>query len=716
MLRDSETGRTLIVVGAALGSGRWLANNVLSAHDWDDIYLVDSDRSRTSLSDLKWSFRQQPSFARSVETIDGIAFAPELENVPCDQLSEIISRSREIVVCMAVPPSALAAVAHAIRRLVPRVETVLVSATEMVGAFETLERAGFSEDVIVGLHALNDPATESALGQTIVLATDSNSRLSGVIEYVTRAGAVARVMSPMEHDHTMAVVQALTHRVLFAFADAVTTSDIALEELWVARTPLFEALLSLSARALDTRQQATIATAQEGLSSPSDLYRFVNSLARIRAQSPTADEVSRWMSEVRNRFTGSLFDSLKSTAASSISSTQQRQIELAESLSSGHLVGLRRRNQDRRVHVGRIVQLSPTEVLIEELVMGHEGSAVLLEGEGVSNARRLGVPTRTTVTTLSLGNITVLSGAELEAYLDNHLGHITRDVRFLVPESVSGSGVLKAISELQLVRDALLVDEVVRTGQRSVVVRFGIRADRSIEATIEAVQQHVALSYQWPAGVTRPITHQGAQEVVYLGPAGTFSENAAQQLAHRIESQLVHLTDVPGFDQVLSAVADGALGVIPISSSASGLVTRAVNALVESDSSVIAGGVIDVAVRFDAYTQRGGALDELKGSTVYSHPQALAQCRAFVRRLALRPVEVESTAAALERVAQSPVRAIALAGANKEAESGLRVLEREVDDLSGSITRFLVLGRKGAFGSIDKGSAPTLRSVVVGRD
>lgn len=86
------------------------------------------------------------------------------------------------------------------------------------------------------------------------------------------------------------------------------------------------------------------------------------------------------------------------------------------------------------------------------------------------------------------------------------------------------------------------------------------------------------------------------------------------------------------FDEVLAATADGGLGVLPITSSASGLVGRATRALLTSDAELVAGGVVDVAVRFDAYAAAPVALADLRGAPVFNHPQALAQCGNFVRR------------------------------------------------------------------------------------
>ncbi len=142
--------------------------------------------------------------------------------------------------------------------------------------------------------------------------------------------------------------------------------------------------------------------------------------------------------------------------------------------------------------------------------------------------------------------------------------------------------------------------------------------------------------------------------------------------------------------------------------------SRAVSALLARPAGIVAGGIVDVAVRFDAYARPGIELDALRGAPVYSHPQALAQCTAFVRRWGLEPHPVESTAAALEHAASASTPAIALAGAGKAGAHGLVVAEREVDDLSGSITRFLVVGSPDAFGELSGGSVPTLRRVWIG--
>ncbi|MEU1970744.1 prephenate dehydratase domain-containing protein [Microbacterium sp. NPDC019599] len=708
--------RVLVVVGAALGSGRWLAEHVLSRAEWDHAYLIDSDRSRTGLRDLEWSFDCRLSFGQSIETADGLSLSFELDPGATSRSAQrsFPADSDDVTICIAVPPSALPQVVRALHAVVPAPTSVLVSVAGLATSLEVALQGGWPRDVVTGVHALNDAAAPTAFGQTIYLAPAGSKADPRVVSMVDAAGAVMKVGTAEEHDRTMSVVQALTHRHLIAFAEAVGASGLDIEDdLWLARTPLFEALLGLAVRVLEPRQQAMISVIQEALARPERTEALEDALHRIAPDAPSTADTGRWIQQVRSQFSGSFFESLRSVAAQTIGTAQRVRAELAEIRATGGLVGLARSAPNPRVHVGRIHELSSTSVEIEELLVGSKGRAALLVGPGVDNAARIGVTKRPARTLLSLGHVTVLSPAELDVVLDEWLARIPRDVRFLVPESISGAGVLQAVREMGGISDAVLVDEVVRTGQRSVVVRFGIRADRSIDSAIEQVRDHIGSVYRWPLGVSRRFLSGSARRIVYLGPAGTFSETAAAQLTSRLGAD-AEIEDVPGFEEVLDAVANGAIGVIPLSSSASGLVTRAVRALLANPAPIVAGGVIDVAVRFDAYTSVGAAVDELRGATVYSHPQALAQCLDYVRRMGLRPVETASTTAALEQVAASSSPAVALAGAGKAEAHGLRVLEREVDDLSGSITRFLVLGTPGTFGDLEGGSAPTLRSVWIG--
>ena len=684
----------LVVVGAALGAGRWIAEQLLDAGGWSRAVLVD-----TAAGALRESLPPHPSLVVAVSR-DGRFSLPE-----SDEPVRIGSASAVVV---AVPPAAMDAVLAGLAPELPHEAEVVVVSGLLTEALEAARRHRMP-DRTWAAHLLFDPALTSGDGQSVFAAPAraGDPPPAWFTEAVERSGGVLRTGPAEEHDRAMAVVQATTHRMLVAFADVVTGSGVDLETLWALRTPLFDSVFGLTARALDPRQQAQIAPLQAAGEAASDGLR--DSVDRV--QDPRGFE--RAAQQSRDRISGTLFEELRTSAAAAIQAAQARRSEIARHRRDGTLVGLRRIGVPDSVRVGRVLEVTPTQVTLEVLVAGPTGRSALLAGPGLVNAARLGVSPAVTRHDFGVGHVEVVGELELQGVLDARLAFLPRDVRFLVPESVAGSGVARVVAQFEGLRDVRLVDEVVRTGQRSVVVHLAVRADRDVDATVEAVRREVEAAYAWPVGVTRALV-RAESAVVYLGPAGTFSEAAARQCAQSIGLSPARLIALPSFDDVLTAVRPGTLGVLPISSSASGLVGRAVDALLASAEGLVASGVVDVAVRFDAYTRGPAPLEHYRGAPVYSHPQGLAQCTRFVRRWGLRPVPTASTAEALALVERSEEPAVALGGA--DLAGGLRVAEREVDDLSGSITRFLVIGAEGEFAPQRDGSDPTLRTAWIGRD
>ncbi len=523
------------------------------------------------------------------------------------------------------------------------------------------------------------------------------------------------MLSADDHDRSMSYVQTMAHQSLLNLIDAVAESGLDLEELWEVRTPLFEALFGLATRVVSESREATTAEIQALL----DGERVAGELAAAAERTTGAiasgrhEEIEALIRSTRDHFGGALFEAVSATAAVAVTAAQAKRSELARRGRTGALVGVRPLSRPDTLRVGHILDLTPTAVTLSEVMVGPKGAAALLEGPGRRNARKIGQGGKPRRTTFGLAHIDVVPGDELESELDEWLAHVPRDVRFLVPESVAGAGVLDVVGHHAAVRDAEVVSEVVRTGQRSVVVRVGIRADHDVDAMVEELRARVQQTYAWPTGVSLPA--RTAPLVHHLGPAGTFSEEAALHAAASVGITAPDLSAEPDFPTVLEGVAAGDLGVLPVSSSASGLVARASAALLAHEGELEAGGVVDVAVRFDAYVRPEQSLADLRGRPVLSHPQGLAQCGAFIRRWGLEPVPCPSTTDALAQVAAAPddEPCVALAGADRGAPHGLRVAEREVDDLPGSITRFVILGPPGAFGELVGGSDPTLRSICV---
>ena len=704
--------RHLLVVGAAAGMGRWLTEHVFAGGPWATAWLVDQSRFVDQLAPLADAFACRTTIAAAPDDVAGARSLRLPDEAGAD-----------LVVCLAVPRSALTNICRWLVPVLPAGAAIVHVSASLRAPLDDL-RTLAPTHAVVGVHPLADTSARFLDGQTILVVPDEGDPSTGgdaaaapawLLDDVHHAGGIAKVLSAADHDRSMSYVQTMAHQSLLNLIDAVAASGLDLEELWEVRTPLFEALFGLATRVVSESREATTAEIQALL----DGERVAGELAAAAERTTEAvasgrhEDIEALIRATRDHFGGALFEAVSATAAVAVTAAQAKRSELARRGRTGALVGVRPLSRPDTLRVGHILDLTPTNVTLNEVMVGPKGAAALLEGPGRRNARKIGQGGKPRRTTFGLAHIDVVPGDELEDELDEWLAHVPRDVRFLVPESVAGAGVLDVVGHHAAVRDAEVVSEVVRTGQRSVVVRVGIRADHDVDAMVEELRARVQQTYAWPTGVSLPA--RTAPLVHHLGPAGTFSEEAALHAAASVGITGPDLSAEPDFPSVLQGVAAGHLGVLPVSSSASGLVARASAALLAHEGELEAGGVVDVAVRFDAYVRPEQSLTDLRGRPVLSHPQGLAQCGAFIRRWGLEPVPCPSTTDALAQVAAASddEPCVALAGADRGGPHGLRVAEREVDDLPGSITRFVILGPPGAFGELVGGSDPTLRSICV---
>ena len=173
--------------------------------------------------------------------------------------------------------------------------------------------------------------------------------------------------------------------------------------------------------------------------------------------------------------------------------------------------------------------------------------------------------------------------------------------------------------------------------------------------------------------------------VAYLGPAGTFSEEAALGF---FGSSIVRVPCV-NFDEVFHVTATGAadFGVVPVENSSEGVVTRSLDLFLHTPLFII--GETSLFVRHNLL-RRGESLDGI--SAVLAHPQALAQCNAWLSahlpQAERRPVA--SNAEGARQAALDPGVA-AIASTRAGSEFGLHVLAPAIQDDAHNRTRFAVL-------------------------
>ncbi len=192
--------------------------------------------------------------------------------------------------------------------------------------------------------------------------------------------------------------------------------------------------------------------------------------------------------------------------------------------------------------------------------------------------------------------------------------------------------------------------------------------------------------------------------VAYLGPAGTFSEDALEvsRFADGAFSPLVCETIPSAIEAVAGGSADRAL--VPVENSIEGSVRPTLDSLIEQADRVRIVGEFDHEIRSALIARPGIDLDRIE--VVISHPQPLAQCALFLRT-ALADADLQvasSTSAAVQQVASSDSPWAALGPARAAKLYGCEVLREGIEDEPGNVTRFLWLApRSGEDGSVPAG-------------
>ena len=179
--------------------------------------------------------------------------------------------------------------------------------------------------------------------------------------------------------------------------------------------------------------------------------------------------------------------------------------------------------------------------------------------------------------------------------------------------------------------------------------------------------------------------------IAYLGPAGTYGEQASRALAELEGLTEVSFLPCVGLRAVVECLAQtGAdAAVVPVENSVEGGVTATLDALwAHSDLGIRRALVLPIRHALLG----SGSLQDV--TEVLSHPQALAQCSGWLAAQLPQALQLptSSTAEAARMVAGSRFRA-AIASRKAGQEHGLEELAYPVNDVAGNRTRFLLLHR-----------------------
>ena len=175
----------------------------------------------------------------------------------------------------------------------------------------------------------------------------------------------------------------------------------------------------------------------------------------------------------------------------------------------------------------------------------------------------------------------------------------------------------------------------------------------------------------------------------YLGPAGSFSHNAAMlKFGQSVEYE--PLTDIASiFDEVSKGHCD--LGLAPVENTMGGGVIETLDALIDSDVKVCA----EVQMAIHHNLLGNCSLQEVE--KIYSKPEVFVQCRNWLSATfkGTQTIPVASTARAAQLAAEEP-KAAAIGSSVAAELYGLRNICENIEDIANNVTRFLVISREDA--------------------
>lgn len=178
---------------------------------------------------------------------------------------------------------------------------------------------------------------------------------------------------------------------------------------------------------------------------------------------------------------------------------------------------------------------------------------------------------------------------------------------------------------------------------------------------------------------------EAPHRVAYLGPAGTFSEEAAL----RFFGSSIHAIPCANFDEVFHATTAGSAeyGVVPVENSTEGVVTRSLDLLLNAPLHIV--GEISLLVRHHLL-RLSASLEGIE--VVLAHPQALAQCQEWLNvHLPHAERRAVSSNAEGARLAKTNPAWAAIASERAGSEFGLHIAAHAIQDEAFNRTRFVVV-------------------------
>lgn len=176
--------------------------------------------------------------------------------------------------------------------------------------------------------------------------------------------------------------------------------------------------------------------------------------------------------------------------------------------------------------------------------------------------------------------------------------------------------------------------------------------------------------------------------VAYYGEEGSYSEQAAIQ--HFGRSAILQ-----GFrflPEIFEAVKNGtSYGIVPIENSTEGPVTQTYDLLLESNLTIVG----EEIVKIDHCLIANQRIKMKDIKTVYSHPQALGQCRSYIEKHGFNSIPFYDTAGSVKMIKEKKFRdSAAVASSMAASVYGMKVLARSIQSNKRNFTRFIIIAQR----------------------
>lgn len=186
----------------------------------------------------------------------------------------------------------------------------------------------------------------------------------------------------------------------------------------------------------------------------------------------------------------------------------------------------------------------------------------------------------------------------------------------------------------------------------------------------------------------KTLQNKGLDLIAFQGEHGAYSEVAAN-LWDKDFLTISCKTFMDVFDKVKLGFCD--YGIVPMENSLGGVIGEVNHMLLDNDMFIV--GAVDLHIQHCLLATKQTNYREIK--QVYSHWQALSQCKKFIKRHNIKAIDYFDTAAAAKYITiKQEISSAAISSELSAKYYNLEIVKKGIEDIPSNITRFLIIAKK----------------------